>query len=63
MAATTNAVATDLLVLSRGQLRPRVTAQSIGDLGRTSTGALVIETRTDDPTTPEEGQLWLRTDL
>jgi len=28
-----------------------------------ATGGLVIETRTDEPTTPSDGQIWLRTDL
>ena len=28
-----------------------------------ATGGLIIETRTDDPASPEDGRLWLRTDL
>ncbi len=28
-----------------------------------TTGGLIIETRTDDPTNPETGRMWLRTDL
>lgn len=30
---------------------------------RENTGALVIEARTSDPTTPVNGRIWLRTDL
>lgn len=28
-----------------------------------ATGGLIIETRTDDPASPADGQIWLRTDL
>lgn len=57
------AVSGDLLYVMRGRYRPRITVDSIADLGRTDNSTLVIETRTDDPATPVEGQIWLRTDL
>lgn len=60
---TTTALPTDLLYVMRGQYRPRVTVSSFGSVGRVDNSTLVIETRTDDPATPEEGQIWLRTDL
>ena len=28
-----------------------------------ATGGLIIETRTDDPASPADGQIWLRTDI
>ena len=28
-----------------------------------TTGGLIIETRTSDPSTPEDGRMWLRTDI
>jgi len=34
----------------------------VGGITKT-TGGLIIETRTDDPASPQDGRLWLRTDL
>lgn len=33
------------------------------DFNKQQATALVIENRTDDPATPADGQIWLRTDL
>ncbi len=64
MAAEVDAEAGDTIIVKRGPYRPRVALETIGALGRAdSTTALVIETRTSDPGSPVEGQIWLRTDL
>ena len=63
MAAAQDAQDGDLVDVIRGQYRPRVDVASIGTLARTTDSALIIETRTDDPASPEVGRVWLRTDL
>jgi len=45
-----------------GTPSPGAKLEVVGGVTKT-TGGLVIETRTTDPTSPEVGRLWLRTDL
>ncbi len=45
-----------------GTTTPSTKLEIVGGLTKT-TGGLIIETRTSDPTSPVTGQIWLRTDI
>jgi len=45
-----------------GTTDPQALLEVVGGVTKT-TGGLVIETRTDDPASSEDGRMWLRTDI
>ena len=45
-----------------GTTTPGYKLEVVGGTTKT-TGGLIIETRTSDPVSPEDGRMWLRTDL
>jgi len=57
----TNSIDNQVVIDSSGNINANGTIEAAGTIK--ATGGLVIENRTDEPTSPVDGQIWLRTDI